>query len=194
MRSHPAQLLKQLLRLRRGAPNVIVERAGQRTKLAVFAICCVWAVPVCGQPPAHSFVELQNRLKVGETIIVTDNGGHDTAGRLSDISPTSLGVRVGRTTRSFSTSEVQRVQRRHADSLVNGLLIGAAVGAGYGLYWYLKDPNECANKVCGSDLMGGMVVGAVVGLSIDAAIKKNVVLYLAPASRTSARAGIAIRW
>jgi hypothetical protein len=90
--------------------------------------------------------------------------------------------------------------------LINGLLIGGAAGAGYGVYWYIRDPNECGGSVCGADLAMGAAVGAAIGLAIDAAIKKNITVYLAsgpagvgnrtlaPRPSGTVRAGVVVRW
>jgi len=39
---------------------------------------------------------------------------------------------------------------RQPDSLLNGILIGAGVGAIPGIYWLIADPNECTG-LCAED-------------------------------------------
>jgi hypothetical protein len=140
----------------------------------------LFTMSASAQEPVGAFEQLRSRLPVGSAITVTDKAGGRTVGLLREISPTSIGLLVGGAHRAFAVEEVQRVQQRRADRLTNGLLIGAAAGSGYGLYWYLRDPNECGGTVCGSDLAMGAAVGAAIGLAIDAAIKENVTVYVAP--------------
>ena len=179
----------------------------QRTSVTTAALLVMCATSAWAQPPVSSFSRLKDRLVIGQEITVTDSSGGRAVGRLSDMSDTFLHLLVDTDTRTFTAEDTRRVQQRRSDSLINGLLIGAAAGAGYGLYWYLRDPNECSNSVCASDLAIGAGIGAVIGLAIDAAIKENVTVYLASGSAaavgvTSApghtgiqvRAAVAVRW
>ena len=179
----------------------------RRIVLTAAVMSLVSATLAFPQTPVSSFSDLKDLLIVGHTITVTDTAGRRTAGRLSEISEASLGVLVDGTPNSFSASDVRRVQERRGDSLVNGLLIGAASGAAYAIYWYVRDPNECHNTVCGSDLARGVAIGGAIGLAIDAAIKHNVTVYLRPdatsaghptlvpgSSRLPVRALVAVRW
>jgi hypothetical protein len=163
-------------------------------------------MPTSAQAPVSSFSELKDRLTVGRAITVTDSAGRRTAGRLSEISEASLRLLIDGTVQTFFVQDVRLVQQRRADSLVNGLLIGGAAGAAYGVYWYIRDPNECGGRVCGSDLAAGAAVGAAIGLAIDAGIKNNITVYLAPGpagtghgpfaagGSGTVRAGVAVRW
>ena len=74
---------------------------------------------------------------------------------------------------------------RQADSLLNGILIGAGVGAIPGIYWLVADPNECTG-LCAEDYVA-IGVGAVVGGLIDRAITRKVTAQQAGASSRSTR-------
>ena len=74
---------------------------------------------------------------------------------------------------------------RQADSPLNGILIGAGVGAIPGLYWLIVDPNECTG-LCPEDY-AAIAVGAVLGGLIDRAITRKVTVYDAGASSRSSR-------
>ena len=74
---------------------------------------------------------------------------------------------------------------RQADSLLNGILIGAGVGAIPGIYWLIADPNECTG-LCAEDY-AAIAVGAVVGGLIDRAITRKVTVNEAGASSSSSR-------
>ena len=71
------------------------------------------------------------------------------------------------------------------DSLLNGILIGAGVGAIPGIYWLVADPNECTG-LCAEDYVA-IGVGAVVGGLIDRAITRKVTVNEAGASGRSTR-------
>jgi len=71
------------------------------------------------------------------------------------------------------------------DSPLNGILIGAGVGAIPGIYWLIVDPNECTG-LCPEDY-AAIAVGAVLGGLIDRAITRKVTVYEAGASSRSAR-------
>ena len=74
---------------------------------------------------------------------------------------------------------------RQPDSLLNGILIGAGVGAIPGIYWLVADPNECTG-LCPEDY-AAIGVGAVVGGLIDRAITRKVTVHEAGASSGSTR-------
>ena len=74
---------------------------------------------------------------------------------------------------------------RQPDSLLNGILIGAGVGAIPGIYWLVADPNECTG-LCPEDY-AAIGVGAVVGGLIDRAITRKVTVNEAGASSSSTR-------
>ncbi len=74
---------------------------------------------------------------------------------------------------------------RQADSPLNGILIGAGVGAIPGIYWLVADPNECTG-LCPEEC-AAIAVGAVVGGLIDRAITRKVTVYEAGASSRSSR-------
>jgi hypothetical protein len=74
---------------------------------------------------------------------------------------------------------------RQPDSLLNGILIGAGVGAIPGIYWLIADPNECTG-LCAEDY-AAIGVGALVGGLIDRAITRKVTVNDASASSGSTR-------
>ena len=65
----------------------------------------------------------------------------------------------------------RRAQPQKRDSIWNGVLIGAAVGAAPGVYWLMADPNECTG-LCPEEY-GFIAAGALIGGLIDWAIYKK---------------------
>ena len=164
-----------------------------RDGLSVLILCCAMLIFDAGgasaQSISHSFTELEKQVAVGESITVTDETGHELAGKISELSPISLTLLVDRKPWTLSENQVRRVQQRRFDSLANGVLIGGGVGAAVGLasviYWWIADPNECGGGPCMQDMLGPTIIGGLVGLGVDAAIKTNRTVYQSPSSRRS---------
>jgi hypothetical protein len=86
---------------------------------------------------------------------------------------------------SPTAAAVGRSESRQADSLLNGILIGAGVGAIPGIYWLVVDPNECTG-LCTEDYVA-IGVGAVIGGLIDRAITRKATVSEAGVSSSSTR-------
>jgi hypothetical protein len=171
-----------------------------RDGLSVLILCAATlvfdAAGASAQSVSRSFTDLERQLAVGESITVTDETGHELAGKISELSPTSLTLLVDRQPRTFSENQVRRVQQRRFDSLWNGVLIGGGVGAAVGLasviYWLIADPNECRGGPCMQDMLGPTIIGSLVGVGVDVAIKTNLTVYQSPSSRRSMQSRTAV--
>ncbi len=150
---------------------------------------CTIAVIVSGgcaaRQPARAFLDLQERVRSGNTVYVTDYAGMEMKGKIVDLSASALVLDVNGTHRRLDQGTVQSVQRR-GDSLWNGMLIGVAVGASAML---LADPRyePCANdaqKLCANAQMAQRVLAigimGATGAAIDALISRRHYVYLAP--------------
>jgi hypothetical protein len=111
------------------------------------------------QAVARSFEDARRALKVGETVVVTDESGRETKGRVEELTASSLTVG----TRIFAEETVTEI--RMADSLWNGALIGAAIGAGLAAWDYAIDPSEPGNAAISAIAISA---GAAIGAGIDA--------------------------
>jgi hypothetical protein len=118
------------------------------------------------QVVARSFDDLQRILKVGEKVVVTEDSGEQTRGKVANVSATSLTVLTpGK--QLFLERTVAQIRR--SDSLWNGALIGAGVGgltffAGTGIE---DDPAVYYWLYIGSWLFP--TTGAIVGALLDRA-------------------------
>jgi hypothetical protein len=131
-------------------------------------------------PEASSFDELKSRLQPGANLLVTDSAGREVSGKLSGLSDTSLRLVLHGQPQAFTQADVALVKQRRRDSLWNGFLIGMAAGAAPAVYWLFADPNECGESICMDDLLIGVIPGAAIGLGIDAAIQRKVIVYRRP--------------
>src|SRR5262245_27493090 len=136
-------------------------------------------------PPAQSFEELKSRVHRGSTVFVTDSAGHEVSGKVSGLSDTSLSLLVHGKPLAFSQTDVGLIKVRQSDSLWNGFLIGAAAGVVPAVYWRFADPNECGGSICADDLLTGVIPAAAIGLAIDAAIRRNVIVFRIPSTLES---------
>jgi hypothetical protein len=144
-----------------------------------------------GRASVVSFNELQGRIQPGATISVTDATGREVSGKLSALSETSLTLVLHGTTRSYMQSDVSLIRKRQSDSLWNGLLIGMAAGSAPSIYWLFADPNECGGSLCLDDLVVGMMPAAAIGVVVDAAIRRKVIIYRGSTTLTKTSISIA---
>jgi len=145
------------------------------------------------QSAVNSFQELQAILQPGQSVVVTTEGGRQMKGKVLDVSASTLVLdafdvsSLVRETRTFAPDTVTMIRR--TDSIWNGALIGAGVGAV--ATWIsvvracsLPDP-ECeviARLVFGVPMtIGGTVAGALVDRAIG-----NDPIYLAPSRASQA--------
>ncbi len=152
-------------------------------------------VPSIGhaQRVTGSFDELQRIVEPNRSVIVTDNAGQKTKGKIVEISTTSLTLVVKRTPenptgrRMFTQDSVLKVAR--TDSLLNGTFIGVGIGVAAALIFTRSvcSPDPECRAIADAIGFGAFVPsGAVAGALIDRAIG-NGPIYVAPsrASRVS---------
>jgi len=131
------------------------------------------------QDPVKSFDQLNTRLKIGDTIWVTDAQGQEVKGKLSALSTDGLTLDAGGT-KTLAARDISIVRERRRDSLKNGAIIGAIPGAIFGLMGGGM-ADEGPGAAIGAVVVGAL--GAAVGAGIDALIPgKKVVAYWAPRS------------
>jgi len=124
------------------------------------------------QEPVASFAALQQLVKAGDTVTVSDASGATTKGTIASLTDASLVLRLGADQRTYAESDVSRIRQRRQDSVLNGLLIGAGIGAVFAAL----GASSCANDFGCNDPAAafyalGIGVGAGAGMGIDAAIR-----------------------
>lgn len=133
------------------------------------------------QPIAASFDELQGRIRLGETLFITDNRGTTIEGKLSGIAGPSLDIRLGRNRATpplrLSESDVNNIIVVRRDRLWNGPLIGFVAGAGTAAVI------EMINSRGIQKFQGGSVVAlgnlsAIIGLVFDLFNQEKVTVYV----------------
>ena len=151
-----------------------------RRRLGGFVIAvALFPGGVSAQTVAHSFEELQQVLKVRQTVVVTDESGQELKGRIDQLSTASITV-DGRTLADSAVREV-----RLPDALWNGMLVGAAIGTGLAVWDYMIDPSEPGNAVIFTVAIG---LGTAIGAGLDALrTKGGKLLYASPRQTTEIR-------
>lgn len=141
---------------------------------------------------ASSLRELAMSLKTNEQLIVTDRDGRRVTGRFVEVTDSGLALNVTVTPGKvvFPETAVQNIAIR--DSLLNGALIGLAVGIVPGAYLggvgaamceCVEDDELAGPMTRGAVVFGGL--GALIGGLIDRA--HNRVVYASPQRKTSLR-------
>lgn len=147
--------------------------AGQSVAWAPLAAMLFVLLPAlaAGQQPVKSFDQLNTRLKVGDTVWVTDAQGREVKGRITSLGSETMGIDA-HGDRALQAGEVRAVELRRPDSLANGALIGLGAGFGAGV---LLAAAGCSEADCTwgdatfvSLLIAG--VGTGIGVGVDALI------------------------
>jgi hypothetical protein len=148
------------------------------------------------QTVVTAFSELPTVIKSGDTIDVTDAKGRTLRGRIAELSLTSLEltarkrasdgsepfVSIGR----FSPADVRQIRLERRDSVLNGTLIGLAIGLGIAalpaaaIFCNPNYEDGATASMCASFLgiLGG--IGAGAGLAVDAVrVERRMVYYQA---------------
>jgi hypothetical protein len=135
--------------------------------LALSTSVLLWPpAPAAAQDPVRTFDQLGTRLKVGDTVWVTDASGREVKGRIEGLGSTSLTLSGGKQ-RTFNDSDVRAIMERPQDSLKFGALLGLGIGLGVGVA-LVAVSDETDGAAVGIAMLGG--IGAGIGCGIDAMI------------------------
>jgi hypothetical protein len=154
-------------------------------KLAIAAVAIAVSVPAPGSAqttapePATTFPDLATRLPAESSLIVTDQQGRRITGRLIRIEHDALSVRADRSL-TFRQSEVRLVQRKVPDRVLDGGLLGFAIGtiAPLAVCTIRSDSSETVGCVVGSIGFGGLP-GLAIGAIVDSHRGRKVTLFRA---------------
>jgi hypothetical protein len=139
---------------------------------------CGYAAAFAQDEP-HTFAEVQRRVGLGETVLVSSTSG-TLRGTVAGVSATSLQLLIDGQSRTFYESDI-RLVRRPVRRTSRGALVGLAAGAGVGV--------AMAKGVGGNPAIGMLSwgpVGAAAGVAIGAGLVRTQVLYAAIGQRAGA--------
>ena len=151
-----------------------------RRTIGVFITVLSLAATARAQPQATSFAELQGRLKIGDTVNVTDDADWTIKGNVQQVSDTMLVLRSHGHDLPLPALKVQRISRP-VHTLRNGALIGLAGGFTIGA---IAAASSSCQIVCfaspgGVLLIGGLVgsIGMGTGAAVGASIHRERVVF-----------------
>jgi hypothetical protein len=157
--------------------------------VAVVAAMLGAPAPAAAQEPVMSFDQLNTRLKVGDTIYVTDAQGREIKGKIRGFG--TSGVTLDRDgPETIQADAVRLITERKPGPIGRGALYGLIAGAASGAILGASEaggPGGECNRNCSPILAGvfgglGAGVGAVIGAVIPG---KTLVVYRAPGAPPS---------
>ena len=128
---------------------------------------------------AGSFEQLQSLVEPRDRVTVTDRTGQELTGSITSLSPASLTLLVEGSQRVFDElvfdePDVSEIRQRRPDSLMDGAVYGLGIGLGWGWLTLVEaGGSDSANIV----LANTSILGAVLGVVIDAIIQRRRVIY-----------------
>jgi len=122
----------------------------------------MWLLQASTSAAQDTFGDLGRRVQPGQTVIVVDQFGGRTQGRVASLSTTTLVVNAG-PPRSFSPADVREVLK--PDRMWDGAVKGAAFGV---IPAVLLGALDCDDCVPGAMAALSIGVGAGVGFGLDA--------------------------
>jgi hypothetical protein len=130
--------------------------------------------------PAATFADLALRLPPQSFLVVTDQQGRRTGGRLIGIERSTLSIKTDRPV-TFSQPDVQIVQRKLPDSVLDGGVIGFAIGMALPLIvcTSISDSSETVGCAIGAAGFGGLS-GFAIGALIDRVRGRMVTIFRSP--------------
>ena len=112
----------------------------------------------------------------GDSATVRNSAGTAFRGRVLDLSPDEIVLRIDGQRRRFAEADVREVSIK-GDSLRDGTLIGAGTGALVGalIFKNFSGENRAGDALGGALLVGAL--GAGLGLATDALLRGDTVVY-----------------
>lgn len=167
-------------------PHVILP-AG----LLATALLLAGAAHAGAQVPVRTFQDLGARVKVGDTVYITDSTGPaEQEARILELTSSLLAASIGGVRRDFGEGNVSRIRKRMPDSrkngAVSGFLIGAAASTAGAVITASPSGNCKADCIAISALIGGGW-GTLGGWVIDSLIQSRRDIYLRGEGRQSRR-------
>ena len=129
-------------------------------------------------------MELQQYIRHGDRVQLTDVRGNRVSGTLSTLSDAVLALTTSEGRRVFSPADVFEVRRRR-DSVLNGTLLGLAIGTGGGLAVGLAVDHARGEGtwLAPSVTLAGAGIGALGGFLGDALRSHTGVVFRRPQER-----------
>ncbi|MBI2839823.1 MAG: hypothetical protein HYX75_16035 [Acidobacteria bacterium] len=136
------------------------------------------------KPPSGSIEQVLAQLERKDRLRVTDSEGHTLSGRLAETTMTAITLQPEKGAQysvAIPTDRIRSLERRR-DSLLNGALIGMAVGGGAVVAMEVGY-NDWSEPGIAPAIAAATAVGGCVGAIVDALICKPRLCFEAAADR-----------
>jgi hypothetical protein len=129
--------------------------------------------------PDRRWIELERSQGLTVAIDVTD--GSRIVGTLLRVEAHSLVLRVGVDDQRIERGRIRRITSKRRDSVKNGIVTGAVIGAGMaaGSSCYVGD-RKCGKAGRAAFVAFGAALWSAIGAAIDASTQRRMTLYEAP--------------
>jgi hypothetical protein len=154
---------------------LMMKCVGGKNFATVFQICVFVVAVLVGASPATAqstqqvvdgdLARAAEKLKVGDTVVVTTETGMQIRGRFLKLSPRGFVLHVNNVERQLPSAQVSRIELRR-NGVTLGALVGAAVGVPFGLALKSYAYNEGGSEAWA--LAFPILVGLGTGLAFDA--------------------------
>ena len=139
------------------------------------------ATPSASAQTASSFEQLVLLVESGDRVTVTDSAGREQTGKIIDLSPSTLALRIDGARHDFRAESVRTIRQWRPDSLRQGALIGLAAGAITAMA--LTFPHGDFSGSGKAAFLGLFAAaGTGMGVGIDALIPTRKVIFRSPAA------------
>jgi hypothetical protein len=149
-----------------------------RNSIAFVVVAVALACPASAfaQRLTSTLDQLSLVVSKGDLVTVQDQSGTQTRGKIVEVRTDRVVIDIEDNVRTWSADELREVRKRTKDSVLNGAIIGAAIGGGLTSLAYLD--NECrGDPICAKAVVVYAAIGAAAGAGIDALIRANRVIY-----------------
>jgi hypothetical protein len=137
------------------------------------------------QEPATSLDQLKLLLEAGNKVTLVDLSGNSSKGRIERIAPDALDLKVKDKVLTFTEKDIRQITQKKQDSVLNGILIGAAVGFGATLPFNLAIADESETGLaCALSALWGLIGGGI-GALVDVSITQKQMVYFRPRNSVS---------
>lgn len=139
------------------------------TRIAFVLVAATTTASLAEAQTVESFDRLALLVNLGDRIAVTDHAGQELQGRLVDLSPATLSLKIDGVRHNLDAAEISAIRWHQRDSLKNGALLGFMSGAAVatsliaGNCGWGCDPTTTA---LWTSLFGA--AGAAIGTGVDA--------------------------
>jgi hypothetical protein len=143
---------------------------------ALLLLTCGQAGLATGQTVPTSFTDLKFVVRPGDRVMVVDQSGLETVGRISELDAAALTIasKAGSVVR-FREEDVVLIRQPKQDSVRNGMVIGGAIGAGIGLLAELSCEGYCGQP--GFLTLDSAIWGVGIGVFADVLQKTPRAIY-----------------